>query len=405
MGESARPRRFVQFFLTGGWDSTLGTDPVVGEKATSGAYDPYFAQQSIRTVPGKDRLVVGGGLVTALPAFQAAPTAFVNGLWVEITAHELARQYMLTGMPSVGLNDSFPAYVASMAAASGRFPGHVVLGQIPLGDTKATAPPLQSGSITGVAGMLQQPWGQGWDWVKGSTRETSFELTRALNDLRYGTEGGKRSKVLGAWQAAEREVPKLYAGGYGPQLEAKPELFARYGGTDEGSIGGQVAACFLMLKSNITRLVSVTTGDFDTHENHDPKQINQLKQLGTALSALVADLRATPDPDLAGASLMDTTTILVTSEFVRSPEVTKGGTDHWQSASAIVMGQGVRDNTVVGATDARARALGWDGSKGVPATATSRIQPEHLAAAVLRLFGYRSQSETLSRRPLEGLFV
>jgi uncharacterized protein (DUF1501 family) len=320
-----------------------------------------------------------------------------------VTAHELATQYLLTGMSSLGLNDNLPAFVARMAAASGRFPGHVVLGQIPLGDTKATAPPLQSVNVGGISQMLRRP-GEGW--FDDPTRDTTYELTRTLNDLRYGTGIAARSKLLGAWQAAERELPRLYAAGHGPRLEPTKELLARYGATDVGSIAGQIAGCYLVLESNLSRLVSTTTGDFDTHTAHAPKQINQLKELGTALSALVADLRAAPDPEVPGASLMDTTTILVVSEFVRTPNVDKkGGTDHWQSASAILMGQGVRDGVVVGATDAGARALGWDGQKGVPFHPSSRIVPEQLAAAILRNAGLPAEADELSRQPLAGVFV
>jgi uncharacterized protein (DUF1501 family) len=330
------------------------------------------------------------------------PTAFVNGLHVEVTAHELASQYVLTGMSSLGLNDRIPSFIARMAAASGRFPSHVVLGQIPLGDTKAAAPPLQAGNIGGVSQMLRAP-GEGW--YTDSMRQVTYDLTRTLDDLRYGTKLESPSKALTAWRTADRALPGLYARGFGTRLESSKELLARYGATDESSLAGQIAGCFLVLKSNLSRLVTTTAGEFDTHLEMAPKQITQLQELATALSALVTDLRAAPDPDLSGASLMDTTTIVVTSEFVRTPNCTKsGGTDHWQSASAIVMGQGVRDNVVVGATDREAHALGWDG-KPSPFHAASRIAPEHFAAAVVRNGGFAKQADEICQQPLAGLFL
>ena len=398
-----RPHRFIQIFLTGGWDSALGTDPVIGTKASFGAYDPYYAAQPIKTVPGKANLVVGGGLIPALPAFQAAPTAFVNGLWIEVAAHDLATQYLLTGIPTLARTDANPAYVARMGAASGRFPSHVVLGQVPLGDTKATAPPLQSMGVGGIRAMLRKP---GQDWLDDGTRQTAFELGRTLDELRYGTDLAGRSAVLSAWLTADRRVPELYDKGFGPLLEPSPELFARYGAEGELSIAGQLAGCFLVQKSNISRLVTTTTGDFDTHSNQDPRQINQLRELGTALNALVADLRATADPDAPRLSLMDTTTILIVSEFVRTPTFNKGGgTDHWQSASAIVMGSGVRDNTVVGATGPDAKALGWDGQQAVPRTPSSQVVPEMLAAAIMRQCGFSAEAAEVADKPLPGVFL
>jgi hypothetical protein len=60
---------------------------------------------------------------------------------------------------------------------------------------------------------------------------------------------------------------------------------------------------------------------------------------------------------------------------------------------------------VVGATDAQARALGWDGQKGVPFHPTSLIAPQHFAAAVIRNAGYSKLAEELSKQPLAGVFV
>jgi hypothetical protein len=398
------PHRFVQLFLNGGWDSALGIDPVLGDKTRSGVYDAQTAAQGIGTVPGKDRLIVGGGLMPALTAFAAVPTAFVNGLFVEVTAHELATQYLLTGVNSLARGDRNPAFVASMAAASGRFPSHVVMGQIPLGETKTKSPPLQSGQgVGGVRQMLNKP---GTNWLSAGSQDTAFELGRTLDELRWGTDIGKRSAMLSAWQAADRRVPELYAAGYGPALEVNQELLARYGAQSEGSIAGQLAGCFLVLKSKLSRLVTATTGDFDTHTDHLPRQMTQLRELGKGLGVFISDLRATPDPDLPSVSLMDTTTILITSEFTRTPDFNKsGGSDHWPSASAIVMGKGVKDNVVIGATDGNARALGWDGRKGVPFNDVSRIAPEHLVAALLRNFGHTALAAQISDRPLTGLFT
>ena len=66
-----------------------------------------------------------------------------------------------------------------------------------------------------------------------------------------------------------------------------------------------------------------------------------------ALARMVDDLRATPHP--AGGNFMDHTTILVFSEFARTPLINAtGGRDHHLSSSCALMGAGLKHNFVFG---------------------------------------------------------
>ena len=79
------------------------------------------------------------------------PTAFINGLYVEVTAHELATNYMLSGKLSLSRSREYPATIAQIAERQNGFPAHVILGgEIPLSATRETAPPLQSGDVGGL---------------------------------------------------------------------------------------------------------------------------------------------------------------------------------------------------------------------------------------------------------------
>jgi uncharacterized protein (DUF1501 family) len=103
---------------------------------------------------------------------------------------------------------------------------------------------------------------------------------------------------------------------------------------------------------------------------------------------------------------MDNTTILINSEFVRTPQLNAGsGTDHWPSASAILLGKGVQDNTVIGRTDDNAQALGWLSGAPVPRTSETQITPEQLVATLLDHMGFTAVANPISGGRILGLLT
>ena len=79
---------------------------------------------------------------------------------------------------------------------------------------------------------------------------------------------------------------------------------------------------------------------------NSPRQL--LPWLDSAVSALFTDL--------AQRGLLETTLVVITGEFGRTPRVNKqAGSDHWGPAFTVAMGGGgVRGGRVVGRSDARA---------------------------------------------------
>ncbi len=96
------------------------------------------------------------------------------------------------------------------------------------------------------------------------------------------------------------------------------------------------------------RFVTVTYGAWDTHAYHYRGIETQLPDLDRAYAGLITDL------DQRG--LLDSTLVLVTSEFGRTPRVNAGGgRDHWPRVFSVVLaGGGVKRGTVYGASDALA---------------------------------------------------
>jgi uncharacterized protein (DUF1501 family) len=133
------------------------------------------------------------------------------------------------------------------------------------------------------------------------------------------------------------------------------------------------------------RFVSLAFGGWDTHTYHFRTTRRQLPPLDQALAALVADL------DERG--MLDSTLVIVCSEFGRTPMVNAGaGRDHWPRVFSVVLaGGGTRRGYVHGASDALAAE-----------PANSPVSPEDLARTIYHLVGVDAEKELLAPgdRPL-----
>ena len=135
------------------------------------------------------------------------------------------------------------------------------------------------------------------------------------------------------------------------------------------------------------RCVSLSIGDFDTHEDNFRRMAYLGPLLDHALDSLVADLEE--------RGMLDDVMIIVWGEFGRSPKITaKAGRDHWpQVAMGIMAGGGLRTGQVIGSTDRHAaevtsrpvhyqdvfatlyRHLGIDARNTILSDATGRPHP------------------------------
>jgi hypothetical protein len=93
------------------------------------------------------------------------------------------------------------------------------------------------------------------------------------------------------------------------------------------------------------RCVGLAWGGWDTHGNNFGHLRNQLPALDTALSALIEDLDA--------HGLLDTTLIMMSGEFGRTPRVNaSAGRDHWPlTMSFFLAGGGWKHGQMIGSTN------------------------------------------------------
>ncbi len=119
-----------------------------------------------------------------------------------------------------------------------------------------------------------------------------------------------------------------------------PETKARYGAK---SRFGQGCLLARRLIERGVRCVEVTKGGWDSH-NEMPE--DKARDLDQALAALMQDLH--------DRGLLDSTIVVVATEFGRNPELKPEslGRDHWAKAfSTVIGGGGIKTGQVIGATD------------------------------------------------------
>lgn len=135
------------------------------------------------------------------------------------------------------------------------------------------------------------------------------------------------------------------------------------------------------------RFVSIENGHWDTHRQNTMSLRDLLvPPLDRSLAALLTDLDR--------RSLLDSTLVVVATEFGRTPRINQmAGRDHWPGAFSVVMaGGGVKPGRIIGATDKDA------------ASVTDRpTTPADFAATLLTILGIDPQTiiHTPVGRPIQ----
>ena len=413
----ASPHRFLQIFLKGGWDSGLTTDPAIAGKANYAKYDgryhdsghpEYFGDPTLVGGGVNPALMIGGGMsfgfgeATPINPFLNIPTTIVNGMFVDVTAHELAQSYMLTGSLSLSRGSTDAAILTKLGQKSEGFPSALVLGGgMPLGKLAEDNPPMHAVTTGILEKILAGP--------KTKDNPSDIVLTDGAIDLaedlisQFNDDFKKalsknEMQSLEAWAYNESYMQSFYAQDYHSKMEIT-SLMGPYNFATDFASESMFAAAFRALEHNLTNYISISYGDFDTHSDHVATQVPLIQRLTQVLDVLVKDMLATADTHPAaspGDTLADNTTILITSEFNRTPQFNgDDGTDHWKTGSAILMGRGVKANTVFGKTNDDGKAMDPAGTIVIEdeEDKSSALLPDHLAAAILRHFGLDQEAD------------
>jgi hypothetical protein len=134
------------------------------------------------------------------------------------------------------------------------------------------------------------------------------------------------------------------------------------------------------------RFVTLTYGGWDHHSNINASFKRQMPDFDQALSTLINDL------DSRG--LLDTTLVMVSSEFGRTPKINRtAGRDHWPKVfSVLLAGGGVKRGLIYGKSDPTASE-----------PEENAVDPGDLATTVYHLLGIVADKELMAPggRPIE----
>ncbi|RKH11567.1 DUF1501 domain-containing protein [Corallococcus praedator] len=405
-------RCFVFVYFSGGWDQLLAFDPrdpteFTDDKVSQTRIVPGYNQLStdarFSTMPivPKERAGAGAPTMTFGPAIGDVRSpnlsdhydlmTVVRGINMSTLTHEVGYRYFLTGKMPIG------------SAARGSSTATEIVGQMkPAVPIPSIAQNVESYNdryggyanalrVSGLADLvltLDPP---------SAARQLDSEIEKSLLDLNgmpiTCEEQAFAARGVGTTYENSREqmqavMANKLSDSFRFNLAANDAVRATYGLNGQAypynSANGRAAMVATALKKGISQCVSINlAGGLDTHFGTQLTQAGNQRAGFDALNLLVTDLRNTQHP--GGGNFMDHTTILVFSEFARTPTINAtGGRDHHLSNSCLLMGAGIKHNLVVGRSGDIGMSPGMvDMRTGANDPNGSNIFPEHIIATVL----------------------
>jgi hypothetical protein len=213
---------------------------------------------------------------------------------------------------------------------------------------------------TGYLSSTFGPFSLGSDPASGGFKVRDLSLPSGVDDNRFARRRSALEAVNEHFATSEKAdsldaMDSFYQGAYAlvssPEareafnIEAEdPKLRDEYGRNQ----AGQRLLMARRLMAAGVRVVTLTYGGWDHHNNIVQAFKGQMPAFDQAFSALIRDLDRT--------GLLDDTLIMVSSEFGRTPKInSNNGRDHWPKVFSVVLaGGGISKGQVYGASDATA---------------------------------------------------
>lgn len=288
-------------------------------------------------------------------------------------AHERGTHNMFTGYrPSPAIKfPSFGSIIAHEQGTRNNLPPYVAIPSV-------FAPDQGSGYMSSAYG----PFALGSDPADNNFTVRDLASPKDVDQKRFERRRSLLSAVDEHFRTTEKSdglaaMDKFYSAAYNLissqkareafDLNAEPaKLRDEYG----RHAAGQRFLLARRLVEAGTRMVSVNFGSWDHHSNIKAGFETQAPQFDQAFSRLIRDLEE--------RGMLDSTLVLVSSEFGRTPKINStNGRDHYPRVFSVMMaGGGVKKGFIYGKSD----ALGSEPEENA-------VGPEDLARTMYRLLG------------------
>lgn len=370
----------ILYLLVGGWDLMLVTDPIIRD----GLHTPFGAADVV--VAGGARL--GPAMGPLLPFMDRL--AILKGITVDALNHPQARMQMVTGRfqdPGGPVTSSIQALLARRSGDAYAIPNLSSDQLRPasfLGDGGAARlEPLRIASLDQLSHLTSA----GDPGTHDAIARAVAALDRDAVD-RHGAHG-----LSSRLSSSSSVAHGLIAGDEPGRIAASSSLL------DEAhallNVGGrveqQVRLAVEAVRADLAPVVTLGTGEFDAHTGHDyAGHPGAVARALVAVADIANGLQDTVLPD--GRTLLDMTTIVVTSEFSRAPSLNElGGKHHWPGNAMLFLGRGVRGRGeaphIVGGVDDGLMPRPMNIENGSFGRGAEPIEMAHGLATILAMVG------------------
>jgi hypothetical protein len=363
---------YIVFNASGGWDTTYLMDP----KGVNGINRLYkegdiLTHGKHKFSPTAKQIEKGMSNEDFYKAYGDQLLVF-NGLDYSINNHSPCQRYMATGkLDSL----TYPTFAALVAACRGP---EAPLAFLTFGNYSST------GNLVPMARIPYLPSLKliaNADSIQGNARIPYHDdFAQDLIEQALSKRAESSPMAHPQLPRAQRAQSMLYAA----QSNSKAlKRVTPYISKDipKQRLSQQAEIALSCFKGGVCVSANISIGQFDSHANNDPDQMKLIPEFLAGIDYLVKRSEE--------LKIRDKLVIVIQSEMGRTPHYNKGnGKDHWSIGSIMFMGNGIRGNRVVGATDEKQflvpiapKSLSIDEEKGI------RTRPEHIHRALRELAG------------------
>ncbi len=352
---------YVMLNVVGGWDPTYLCDPKGVNDINRG-----FGEGDIETIASSPIRYAPSAVNRAFFEKYHRELLVLNGMDMATNSHQPGKRYAWTGRLDDSAYPSFAALVASVKAPK------VPISFLSYGGYDATGKLIALSRVTNPDRI-------------GPVANAGY-LDGDLNNPYHNTYASDRIQQA----VAERHHRRLDHQHLPRLQQAMSTLFAaRLGATElrrlnehlpstlpiDNPLKSQALVALAAFKAGLCASVNLAIGGFDTHADHDNRQLPRQALVLEGIDYIMETAEA--------MGIRDKVVVVAASDFARTPWYNaQAGKDHWSISSAMMLGAGISGNRVIGATDDGQRAMTINAATLAVEAGGIRLRPEHFHQAL-----------------------